>query len=103
MTTVDRDHQKIHIERAIDRAREGVSERIDEIDRRLRGTIDLKRHASNYAPQLIIGAAAVGFIVGFGFPTLMKRAIQIGLPVLLAMKIAQMQSDGEVDSAALWE
>jgi hypothetical protein len=90
------DHVKDHIETAIDRARYGVSEHIDELDRRLRGSMDVRRHARNYAPQLIVGGAAVGFMVGFGFPTIVKRLLQFGLPILLAMKIAQMQSDGEV-------
>ena len=35
----DTEHQKIHIERAIERARDGVSERIDELDQ----VLDLTR------------------------------------------------------------
>jgi hypothetical protein len=65
--------------------------------------MDFKRHASNYAPQMIVGGAVLGFIIGFGFPSLMKRLIQIGVPVALAMKIAQLQSDGEVDHGAAFE
>jgi hypothetical protein len=92
----DREHAQAHIERAIGRAREGVSEHLDEIDRRLRTKIDVRRHAGNLAPQLMAGGVVVGFVIGFGFPSLMKRLIQIGVPVLLAMKIAKLQSDGEV-------
>ena len=91
-----REHQKVHIEHAIERARSGVSVRIDEIDRRLRGKMDVKRHARNYAPQLVIGGAALGFIIGFGMPNLVKRLLQFGVPILLAVKIAQMQSDSEL-------
>lgn len=94
----DRDHVKDHIEIAIDRARDGVSEHIDELDRRLRGTMDVRQHARTYAPQLIVGGAVVGFMVGFGFPTIVKRLLQFGVPIAIAMKIAQMQSDGEVNS-----
>lgn len=89
----DRDHTKVHIEHAIGRAREGVSVRIDEIDRRLRGGMNVREKAGQYAPHLIAAGAVTGFLIGFGFPKVIKRLLQFGLPIAIAMKIAQMQSD----------
>ncbi len=84
----DVDIEKKQVERAIERARDGVSERIDELDRRLRTTLDVKTFASEHAPQLIAGGAAVGFLVGFGFPKPLRRLIQFGVPVaLIAYKV----------------
>ena len=62
----DTEHQKIHIERAIERARDGVSERIDELDQKLRQSFDLGSVASQHAPKIVGAGAAVGFLVGFG-------------------------------------
>jgi len=95
--TADSDHIKVHIERAIERAREGVGDGIDELDRRVRGSMDFKRKASEYAPQLMVAGAALGFVVGFGVPGLVKRALQFGIPILIALKVAQAQSDAELD------
>ena len=64
----DVDTEKKAVEHAIERARDGVSERIDELDRRLRTTLDFKSQAAEHAPQLVAGGAVVGFLVGFGFP-----------------------------------
>ncbi|HKO02314.1 MAG TPA: hypothetical protein VJ032_11495, partial [Thermoanaerobaculia bacterium] len=72
--------EKQQLEHTIVSARDGVSERIDELDRRLRSTLDVKSAASEHAPQIIAGGAAVGFLVGFGFPKVFKRIIQIGVP-----------------------
>ncbi len=84
----DVDTEKKQVERAIERARDGVSERIDELDRRLRTTLDVKSFASEHAPQLIAGGAVVGFLVGFGFPKPLRRLIQFGVPVaLIAYKV----------------
>ena len=82
--------EKVQIEQAIERARDGVSERIDELDSQLRTTLDIKRIAGEHAPQLVIGGLAVGFLVGFGFPKVLRRAIQIGVPLaLIAYKVKQ--------------
>ncbi len=84
----DADTEKQQVNRAIERARDGVSERIDELDRRLRTTLNLKTFASEHAPQLIAGGAVVGFLVGFGFPKPLRRLIQFGVPVaLIAYKV----------------
>jgi hypothetical protein len=80
--------EKQDIERAIERARDGVSERIDELDHRLRTSFDIKSLATEHAPELVAGGAVLGFLVGFGFPKPLRRAISIGIPLaLIAMKI----------------
>jgi hypothetical protein len=90
-------NEKQDIERAIDRARDGVSEHIDELDRRLRTSFDIKAVAIEHAPQLVAGGAVMGFLAGFGFPKPLRRAISIGIPLaLIAMKIRKSwASDGE--------
>lgn len=89
MTNKDSDHVKAHIELAIERARDGVSEKIDELDQRLRGSLDFKQIASDHAPQLMAVGAAVGFLVGFGVPKVMVRTIQLGVPLVLAVQIVR--------------
>ncbi len=74
------DHEKQDIERAIDRARDGVGERIDELDRRLRSSLDVKSAAAEHAPEIIAGGAVLGFLAGFGFPKPLRRAGSIGIP-----------------------
>jgi hypothetical protein len=86
----DTDEQKEQIEREIERARDGVSDAIDQLDARLRTQLDVKAIARKHAPQLIAGGAVVGFLVGFGLPKIMKRVIQVGIPLaLVAYKIKQ--------------
>lgn len=81
-------NEKQDIEREIDRARDGLSVRIDELDRRLRSSLDLKTAAANNAPQIIAGGAVIGFLAGFGFPKALRRAIKIGIPLaLVAMQV----------------
>ena len=86
--------EKQQIEHAITTARDGVSERIDELDKRLRTTFDVKAHASEHAPQLIAGGAAVGFLFGFGFPKVLRRIIQIGVPLAFAAYKVKKSRDG---------
>lgn len=90
----DPELQRKHIEIAIERARNGVSERIDELDRRLRTTLDLKSFAAEHAPQLVAGGAVVGFLVGFGFPKMLRRAIQIGIPLAIVAYKVKQSRDG---------
>ena len=86
----DVETEKKEVNRAIERARDGVSERIDELDHRLRKQLDFKTFATEHAPQLIAGGAVVGFLVGFGFPKPLRRLIQFGVPVaLIAYKVKQ--------------
>lgn len=90
------EHQKVHIERAIDRARNGVSERIDELDSRLRTTLDVKSMASEHAPKIVAGGAVLGFLVGFGMPKMLRRVLGIGVPLaLVAMKLRNARSDAD--------
>lgn len=80
--------QKQYIERAIDRARDGVGSHIDELDRRLRTQLDPKSLATRYTPQLMVGGAVLGVIVGFGLPKILRRAITWGVPLaIVAMTI----------------
>lgn len=91
----DTEEQKVHIERAITRARDGVSTRIDELDRRLRNDLDPKTLASTYAPQIIAGGAVVGLLVGFGMPKIFRRLITWGVPIaILAATIKNARDDG---------
>lgn len=87
-----KDSEKQSIEQEINRARDGVSNRIDELDAKLRSDLDFKSKARDHAPELVVGGAVVGFLVGFGFPKPLKRLIQIGVPLaLIAVKAKQMR------------
>lgn len=97
MSTEDKDHVRAHIELAIERARDGVSERIDEIDRRLRSQLDFPQMASDHAPQLMAAGAAFGFLLGFGVPKVLFRTIQLGVPIFIAVKIAQNRSEHVIE------
>ena len=97
-----RPEEQKDIEREIERARDGVSERIDELDRRLRSTLDVKAFATQHANEIIAGGAVVGFLVGFGLPTMLRRIVQIGVPLaLVGWKVKQkMSANG--DGALEW-
>ena len=85
--------EKTDIEREIERARDGVGTHIDELDRRLRTTLDVGSFAREHAPQIIAGGAVVGFLVGFGFPSPLRKLIGIGIPLALAaMKIKKSRN-----------
>ncbi|MEO8383400.1 MAG: hypothetical protein ABI779_27335, partial [Acidobacteriota bacterium] len=75
------DDQKEHIQRAIVRARDGVGDRIDELDRHVRTNLDPKTLARSYAPHLIAGGAVLGVIVGFGLPKVFRKLITWGVPI----------------------
>jgi len=77
------DDEKQQLDHTIVSARDRVGDRIDELDRRLRKQLDFKGIAAEHAPQLVAGGAIVGLLVGFGFPKLFKRVVQIGLPVVV--------------------
>ena len=89
------DEQK-DIEKEIERARDGVSDRIDELDRRLRSTLDVKSFAREHANEIITGGAVVGFLAGFGLPKTLRRIVQIGVPLaFIGWKVKQkMDEDG---------
>src|SRR5687767_3948407 len=77
------DDEKQSIERAIVRARNGVGDRIDEIDRHVRTNLDPKTLARTYAPQIIAGGAVLGVLVGFGMPKIFRRLITWGVPLAI--------------------
>ena len=77
------DDEKTHIQRAIVRARDGVGDRIDELDQHLRSNFDPKTLARTYAPHLIAGGAVVGVIVGFGLPKIFRRLVTWGVPIAI--------------------
>jgi len=82
--------EKKQIEAEIERARDGVGDRIDELDAQLRRKLDFDAMAREHAPQLVAGGAVVGFLVGFGFPKPLKRILALGVPVaLIAYKVKQ--------------
>lgn len=90
----DTEEQKVHIERAITRARDGVSTRIDELDRRLRNDLDPKTLAGQYAPQIIAGGAVVGLLVGFGMPKIFRRLVTWGVPLAILAVTIKNARDG---------
>ncbi len=88
------EHEQKDIEREIVRARDGVSDRIDELDRRLRSTLDVKSFAREHANEIITGGAVVGFLVGFGLPKTLRRIVQIGVPLaFIGWKVKQKMGD----------
>jgi hypothetical protein len=89
------EQEKREVEQAIERARDGVSDRIDELDARLRTSFNLQQVASEHAPAIVAGGAVLGFLAGFGFPKPLRRAVQLGVPLaLFAMKMRKKMSAG---------
>jgi hypothetical protein len=89
--------QKQYIERAIVRARDGVGDRIDELDRALRTTLDPKTIARTYAPHLIAGGAVLGLVVGFGLPKVFRKLVTWGVPLgILAVTIKNARDRDEL-------
>jgi hypothetical protein len=86
------DDEKQELDQTIAGARDRVGDRIDELDRHIRRKLDVQSIASEHAPQLVVGGAAIGFLVGFGFPKVVKRLLQIGIPVaIVAMQVKKMR------------
>jgi hypothetical protein len=79
----DTANEKQHIERAIVQARDGVGDRIDELDRHLRTNLDPKSLATAYAPQLVAGGAVLGVLVGFGMPKVFRKLLTWGVPLAI--------------------
>lgn len=77
------------IERSIEAARDEISGRIDELDRKLRTEFDLNKIASEHAIQLMGAGAAIGFVFGVGVPRAILRLIQIGVPIGIAIAVAR--------------
>lgn len=87
MTKIETDEVKQHIELAIERARDGVSEHIDEIDRRLRSSLDFGQMAGDHAPQFLAAGAVVGLLIGLGAPKIVTRGLQLGVPLFIAVQV----------------
>jgi hypothetical protein len=92
------DEQKRDIETQIVRARDGVGDRIDELDRHLRTNLDPKTLARTYAPHLIAGGAVLGLVVGFGLPKVFRKLVTWGVPIaILAVTIKNArEADNEI-------
>jgi hypothetical protein len=86
--------EKKQLDQTIVSARDRVGDRIDELDRRIRKQLDIASIASEHAPQLVAGGAVVGFLVGFGFPKVVKRLLQLGIPVALVAMQVKKRSGG---------
>jgi hypothetical protein len=84
--------EKQDIERSIVRARDGIGDRIDELDRRLRTTLDFKSMAREHAPEIVAGGALLGLVVGFGFPKVFKLALKVGVPLALIGYAVKLRS-----------
>jgi hypothetical protein len=92
------DEQKRDIETQIVRARDGVGNRIDELDQRLRNDFNPKTIARTYAPHLIAGGAVLGLVVGFGLPKVFRKLVAWGVPIaVLAVTIKNArEADKEI-------
>lgn len=91
------DDQKEHIQRAIVRARDGVGDRIDELDRHVRTNLDPKTLVRSYAPHLIAGGAVVGVIVGFALPKVFRKLITWGVPIaIIAVTIKNAREQNQI-------
>ncbi len=68
-----------------------------QLDQTIRRQLDLKTIASEHATELVAGGAVVGFLVGFGFPKVIKRVIQIAIPVaMFAVRVKKMRGTRRV-------
>ena len=92
----DAKEQKKSIETQIVRARDGVGDRIDELDRHLRTNLDPKTLARTYAPHMIAGGAVVGLVVGFVLPKVFRKLVTWGVP--LAILAVTVKNAREADS-----
>ncbi len=89
------DPEKQSIERAIVRARDGVGDRIDELDQHLRTNLNPTTLARSYAPQIIAGGAVFGLIVGFGMPKILRRVVTWGVPLAILAVTIKNARDGD--------
>ena len=85
----DQEHERAHIELAIERARNRVGSSIDELDERVKDNFDFKRMASEHSPQLLAAGGVIGLVLGLGVPKALIRMVQIGIPVGIALEIAR--------------
>lgn len=93
----ERGERRESIEDAIEKARDNVAGRIDEIDRRLRSQLDFKQIAGDHAPQVIATGAVLGFLLGYGIPKVLLRSVQIGVPLWLAIRVVKKRVDAAAE------
>jgi hypothetical protein len=87
--------EKHAIEQEIERARDGVGKDIDELDRKLRSSMNFQSFAAEHVPQLMAGGAVVGFLAAFGFPKMLRRIVSLGVPIaLVAMRAKKSRGNG---------
>ena len=92
--------QREHIERAIARARDGVSDRINELDELVRNDYNPSKLVSEHAPKIIAAGLGLGLLVGFGLPKTLRRLIAIGVPLaLVTMKVRNAIAEGAHEPA----
>jgi hypothetical protein len=97
----DTDEQKKSIETQIVRARDGVGDRIDELDRHLRTNLDPKTLARTYAPHLIAGGAVLGLVVGFGLPKVFRKLVTWGVPIAILAVTVKNAREADNDLVGL--
>lgn len=91
----EQDDEKTQIQTQIVRARDGVGDRIDELDRRLRDDFNPKTLARTYAPHLIAGGAVLGLVVGFGLPKVFRKLVTWGVPIAILAVTIKNAREGE--------
>jgi hypothetical protein len=92
----DTQHQRAHIELAIERARDRVGDTIDELDQRVRDGLDVKRIVKEHAWQIAAAGGVLGLVFGLGIPRVLLRLVQIGVPLAIALEIVRRRaSSGE--------
>lgn len=95
--SVDREHQKAHIELAIERARDRVGTTIDELDRRVKDGMDVKSMVKDHAVELAAAGGVLGVVLGLGVPRALLRLVQIGVPLAIAVEIARRKAQDSDD------
>ena len=95
------DEQKKSIETQIVRARDGVGDRVDELDRHLRTNLDPKTLARTYAPHLIAGGAVLGLVVGFGLPKVFRKLVTWGVPIAILAVTVKNAREADNDLVGL--
>ncbi len=83
------DKVREQLERSIEEARKGLTQRVDQLDAKLRKEFDVQKIASEHAIQLMGAGAAIGLVLGIGVPRALLRLIQIGVPIGIAVAVAK--------------
>ena len=91
-------HERAAIEAKIRGAREKVGETIDELDLRIRGRLDIGKILEENATELVATGAVAGFLLGYGVPRVLTRALQLGIPVGLALVVVARGKRNDVNA-----